>query len=44
VTRHDGVATSTGGEVALGRGKGRDNASWDNTNLIEPKIEENPRG
>jgi hypothetical protein len=39
VTRHGGVATSAGGEVAPERGKGGDNASWADANLIGPKIE-----
>jgi hypothetical protein len=39
VTRHGGVATSAGGEVAPERGKGGDNASWADANLIGPKNE-----
>jgi hypothetical protein len=44
VTRREGVATSTEGEAAPGRGKGENDASWAYTNLTRPKIEENPRG
>jgi hypothetical protein len=32
------------GEVAPRRGKGGDDASWADTNLTNPKNEENPRG
>jgi hypothetical protein len=34
----------TGGEAVPGRGKGRDDASWANVNLTEPKNKENPQG
>jgi hypothetical protein len=44
VTRRGSMATSTRGEAALGRGKGRDDTSWADTDLIEPKNEENLRG
>jgi hypothetical protein len=38
MTRCGGVAMSTGGEVAPGREKGGDDASWIDVNLIEPKM------
>jgi hypothetical protein len=44
VTQRGGVATSVGGEVAPGRGKRGDDASWADTNLTGPKNEENQRG
>jgi hypothetical protein len=44
VTRRGGMATSVRGEVAPGRGKGGDDASWANTNLTRLKNEENPCG
>jgi hypothetical protein len=44
VTQHDGVMMSARGEVAVGKGKGEDNASWAVANLTGPKNEENPRG
>jgi hypothetical protein len=44
VTRHDGVTTSAGGEAALGKGKGGDDASWADASLTESKNKENPRG
>jgi hypothetical protein len=44
VTRCDGVTTSAGGDAALGRGKGGDDANWDDMNLTGPKSEENTRG
>jgi hypothetical protein len=37
VTQCSGVETSVGGETALGRGKGGDDASWADTDLTEPK-------
>jgi hypothetical protein len=37
------VAMSTSGEVAPGREKGGDDASWFDVNLTEPKNEENSR-
>jgi hypothetical protein len=40
----DNVTTLTGGEAVPGRGKGRDDASWANVNLTEPKNKENPQG
>jgi hypothetical protein len=43
VTQRDGVTTSVGGEVTPGRGKRGDDISWADTNIIEPKNEENPR-
>jgi hypothetical protein len=39
---HGGMATSAGGEPAPERGKGEDNTSWTDVNLIGPKNEENP--
>jgi hypothetical protein len=44
VTRHDGVATSTREEATLRMGKGGDDASCVDANLIESKNEENARG
>jgi hypothetical protein len=44
VTRCDGVTTSAGGDAALGRGKGRDDANWDDMNFTGPKSEENTHG
>jgi hypothetical protein len=44
VTRRDNVTTSVGGEVTPVRGKGGDDASWDDINLTEPKNKENPHG
>jgi hypothetical protein len=41
---HDGMAMSVEREAALGRGKRGDDASWADTNLTEPKNEENQRG
>jgi hypothetical protein len=38
------VMTSTGGEVAPGREKGVDDASFADANLTGPKNEENPHG
>jgi hypothetical protein len=35
------MATSAGGEAALEREKGGDDASWADVNLIGPKIEKN---
>jgi hypothetical protein len=43
-TRCDAVATSMGGEAALGKEKGGDDASWADTNFIRMINEENPRG
>jgi hypothetical protein len=43
MTWHDSVATLAGGEAALGRGKGGEDASWADTNLTGPKNKENPR-
>jgi hypothetical protein len=40
VTRHDRM-TSAVGEAPLGRGKGRDDASWTDTNLTRPKNKKN---
>jgi hypothetical protein len=37
VTQCNGVETSVGGETALGRGKGGDDASWADTDLTELK-------
>jgi hypothetical protein len=42
--RRDGMATSVGGEVASGRGKGGDDTSSANVNLPVPKNEEDTRG
>jgi hypothetical protein len=39
---HGGMATSAGGEAAPERGKGEDNTSWTDVNLIGPKNKENP--
>jgi hypothetical protein len=44
VTQHDGLAKSTRGEVAPGRGNGGHNISWADANLIEKKNKENSRG
>jgi hypothetical protein len=44
VTWRGGVTTSVGEEVALGRGKGGDNASCADVNLTGPKNEENSCG
>jgi hypothetical protein len=44
VTQLGGVATSTEGGAAPGRGKEGDDASWTDANLTRPKHEENPRG
>jgi hypothetical protein len=41
VTRRGGTVTSAEGEAAPGRGKGGDDASWADVNLIGPKNEEN---
>jgi hypothetical protein len=38
VTWRGGVMTSTGGEVAVGRGKGGADASWADTNLSMKKL------
>jgi hypothetical protein len=38
------VVTSAGGEAAPRRGKGGDDASWTDANLVVPKIEENSCG
>jgi hypothetical protein len=38
VTQYGGMTTSAGGEAALSRGKGGNDASWDDTNLVGPKI------
>jgi hypothetical protein len=43
VTWRDSVMMSAGGEVALGRGKGGDDASWTDANLTAPKNEEHVR-
>jgi hypothetical protein len=37
MTWHDGVVMSAGGEVAPGRGKGGDDASWADANFTRPK-------
>jgi hypothetical protein len=37
VTQCSGVETSVGGETALGKGKGGDDASWADADLTEPK-------
>jgi hypothetical protein len=42
VTQRGDVATSAGGEVGPGRGKGGAVASWANVNLAGPKNKENP--
>jgi hypothetical protein len=34
VIRHDGVTTSSGGEMAPKRGNGEDIVSWTNVNLL----------
>jgi hypothetical protein len=44
VTRCGGMATSAGGEVAPGRGKGGDGANWADVNFTGPKNKENPHG
>jgi hypothetical protein len=44
MTRHNGVATSADEETMPGRGKGEDDATWANTNLIGSKNKENPHG
>jgi hypothetical protein len=44
VTQHGSVKTSARGEVAPGRGKEGDDASWADVNLTGPKNEENPCG
>jgi hypothetical protein len=44
MTRCDGVATSTGGEVAPERGKGVDDVSWVDVNLTKLKNKEYSRG
>jgi hypothetical protein len=44
VTRRGGMATSDGREVASGRGKGGDDASWAGTSLAGQKNKENSRG
>jgi hypothetical protein len=44
MTRCGSVTTLVGGEAAPGMGKGRDDASWADVNLIGPINEENPRG
>jgi hypothetical protein len=41
IRRGGGVLTSAGGKTAPERGKGRDDASWTNVNLIGPKNKEN---
>jgi hypothetical protein len=38
------VVMSAGVETALERGKGVDDVSWDDANLIGSKNKENPRG
>jgi hypothetical protein len=43
VTQRNGVATLAEGEAVPGTEKGGDDASWANTNLSEPKNEENSR-
>jgi hypothetical protein len=43
VTYHGVVVTLVGGEAILGRGKGGDNNSWTDTNLIMLKNKENSR-
>jgi hypothetical protein len=43
VTRCDGVVTLAGGEPAMGRGKGGDDVSLADTNLIEQKNREKQR-
>jgi hypothetical protein len=44
VIQHDGMMMSAGGEATLRRGKGGDDVCWADTNLTEPKNEENSRG
>jgi hypothetical protein len=44
VTRRGDVATLAGGDAAPGRGKGRDDASWADTNLARLKNKENTHG
>jgi hypothetical protein len=44
VTRCGSVTMSIGGEVAPGRGKGGDDASWADANLTGPKNKENSHG
>jgi hypothetical protein len=44
MTRHSSVTMSAGGEAAPGKRKGRENASWADTNLTGPKNKENSRG
>jgi hypothetical protein len=44
MTRCSGMVTLAGGEMASGREKGGDDASWADANLTEPKNKENPRG
>jgi hypothetical protein len=44
VTRRGGVATSIGGEVTPGRGKGGDEVSWTDANLTGSKNKENSHG
>jgi hypothetical protein len=41
VTRHGGVAMSTGGDAVSGREKGEGNVSWADANLTGPKNKEN---
>jgi hypothetical protein len=43
MTRRDGVMMSAGGEATPERGKGEDDATWANTNLIGQKNKENKR-
>jgi hypothetical protein len=43
VTWHGDVVASVGGGAAPGRGKGGDDASWSDTNLIVPKNKKNSR-
>jgi hypothetical protein len=38
------MTTLAKGNALLGRGKGKDNTSWANANLIVPKNEEKLRG
>jgi hypothetical protein len=38
VTQYGGMTTSAGGEAALSRGNGGNDASWDDANLVGPKI------
>jgi hypothetical protein len=42
VTRCSSMTMLVGGEAVLGRGNGRDDASWAKVNHTVPKNEENP--